>query len=263
MVLPSLAPLLLIHTTGGKSPHVVLLPIIYYTSNVTNSEITLVIADDNEEVLRSMQQYLGANERIKILGAFLNGRDAWEFLKTNKVDLILSDIHMPVMDGAMLLNKLQQLAEPPKFLSITSLDRDDAMIKILRLGGVGYVLKSQRPHEIVKAVVDAVDGGTTVAPQALHRLVHYLPNVEYRDNGDPMYVPSIEKLTGTEKSIVSLLCQGWSNSEIATELHFSESTVKRHISNIMVLFRARSRLELVAAVLNPTGNSEIIKTVDT
>ncbi len=240
----------------------VLPPIIYYTSNVTNSEIKLVIADDNEHVLASMEQYLGSHERINILGAFANGRDAWEFVKNNEVDLILSDIHMPVMDGAMLLHKLGQLENPPKFLSITSLDRDDAMIKILRMGGVGYVLKSQRPQEIIKAVIDSVDGGTIVAPQAMHRLVHYLPSVEYRENGDPMYVPSIEKLTGTEKSIVSLLCQGWSNSEIAKELHFAESTVKRHISNIMVLFRAKSRLELVAAVLNPTGNSEIIKSVN-
>lgn len=215
--------------------------------------ITVLLVDDDPIVLKSLQQYFSLSERIKVVGVVNSGKEALAFLKRRKVDVILADIHMPVMDGTMLLEATRKLKNKPYFLGITALDRDDVMLKILQLGGNGYVLKSQRPQEIIKAVVDAVDGGTIVAPQAMNRLVQYLPSAEPLDLSSlKLQLPTIQKLTDIEKEVLSLLCQGLSNTEIAEVMHYAESTVKRHVSNLMVLFGVKSRLELVTHILNAT-----------
>ena len=89
-------------------------------------------------------------------------------------DLLVVDVNMPQMDGITLLKHLNSAPNPPTFLAVTAFDSDDTMLKILRAGGAGYILKNQRPRSIIEAVREAMEGGTVVAPAAMHRLVDYI-----------------------------------------------------------------------------------------
>ncbi|MDO5099937.1 MAG: response regulator transcription factor [Corynebacterium sp.] len=220
---------------------------------MTEKLINVLLVDDDPLVLSSIEQYFSITSRIEVAAATNSGAEALEFLNHHTVDVVLADIHMPLMDGVTLLSEVMDRPNPPIFIAITALDRDDVMLKILQSGGSGYVLKSQRPQEIIKAVFDAVDGGTIVAPHALNRLVQYLPQNGSAGsaNSGSFWVPGFEKITKTERDILELLCRGMSNVQIANELHYAQSTVKKHISNIMLVFDAKTRLELVTKVLNP------------
>ncbi|AKK07117.1 two component transcriptional regulator, LuxR family [Corynebacterium mustelae] len=225
---------------------------------MTENLIKVLLVDDDPLVLSSIEQYFSITSRIEVAATTNSGAEALEFLNNHAVDVVLADIHMPLMDGVTLLSEVMDRPNPPIFIAITALDRDDVMLKILQSGGSGYVLKSQRPQEIIKAVFDAVEGGTIVAPHALNRLVQYLPQTGSAGsansgslNSGSFWVPGFEKITKTERDILELLCRGMSNVQIANELHYAQSTVKKHISNIMLVFDAKTRLELVTKVLNP------------
>ncbi len=147
-------------------------------------------------------------------------------------DIVLADIHMPTMDGITLLRKIKERPYPPVFLAVTSFDSDDTMLKILQEGGAGYILKNQRPQSIIDAVHEAIHGGTVVAPVAMHRLVGYIGDAPRKD---PV-ATAIEThhLSTNEINVLKLLLQGNSNSEIAAALEISESSVKKHVSSLIV-----------------------------
>lgn len=215
--------------------------------------IKVLLVDDSQLVIDTLRRYLETTHDIKVVADASNGEEALEQLKLHDVDLILADIHMPTMDGPTLLARINQLPKRPIFVAVTAFDSDRTMLQILRLGGAGYVLKSERPRVIIDAIRDAVAGGMVVSPQAMTRLVQYLNDDVPQRPVDPLREAlKLETLTETEKNTLVLLCRGLSNAEIAETLHCSESTVKKHVSSVILQFGATSRLNLVAKVLGAT-----------
>ena len=135
---------------------------------------------------------------------------------------------------------------------MTAFDSDRTMMRIIRLGGAGYVLKSEKPQVLIDAVRAATDGGMVVSPQAMTRLATHLKDDQNTDTYvDPISeAMKLQSLSKSERKVLVLLCQGMSNSEIAQDLAYSESTIKKYVSNIMDQFGATSRLNLVVKVLN-------------
>lgn len=206
------------------------------------------LVDDDPIVLKSLRRYFDATEDIRVIGEAADGADALAQLEDICVDVVLADIHMPNMDGVNLLRNLQERPNPPAFVAITALDSDNTMLQVLASGGAGYILKSSRPQAIIEAVRDAVSGGTTVSPQSLTRLMDYLP-------ADPPHTTSEEsaenrfELTNVEREILLLLCQGMSNATIAKTLNYSESTVKKYVSQLIGYFGVSSRLSLAVSAI--------------
>ena len=157
------------------------------------------------------------------------------------------------MDGITLLKHLNSAPNPPTFLAVTAFDSDDTMLKILRAGGAGYILKNQRPRSIIEAVRSAVEGGTVIAPAAMHRLVDYIG--EPSTPRDPVAAAIKDHdLHEAEVAVLKLLLAGNSNSEIATATGYSESAVKKHVSRLITVFGATTRLNLVTKILGGTGS---------
>ena len=146
------------------------------------------------------------------------------------------------------------LKNPPRFIAITSIDDDDNMIRVLGRGGAGYILKSQSPKSIIQAVRDAVEGGMVVSPTSVENLIREVPRVQnfegYHRNLLDQVVADDSPLTAEEKKVLKLLCLGMSNAEIASHMLYSESSVKKRVSSLMQDFGAKSRLDLVVALLN-------------
>ncbi|MGK2349829.1 response regulator [Actinomyces sp. W5033] len=202
--------------------------------------VRVAIVDDDAFVLTALRGYLGADERIEVTSTFSRAADALAFLRRVPVDVVLTDVRMPGVDGLELLARARQDHPGLAVVVLTSFDDDQAMLTALAAQANGFLLKDAAPEEIVRAVLAAAEGGTTISPSTASRLVaHHLR---------PTTVTGREDLTGAEREVLTLLCEGYSNAEIAERLVIAESTVKTHVSSLMRKYGASSRLKLVVAV---------------
>ena len=199
-----------------------------------SSAVRVALVDDDSFVLTALRNYLASSERIEVASAFSRGRDALAFLRRVPVDVLLTDVRMPGMDGLELLSRVR--AEHPGIavVVLTSFDDDEAMLAALSQSANGFLLKDSAPEEIVRAVLAAADGGTTISPVARHLR--------------PARQGARPDLTEAEQEVLAQLCEGYSNAEIAQRLVVAESTVKTHVSHLMRKYGAASRLKLVVAV---------------
>lgn len=212
--------------------------------------ITVFIVDDKPDLLKNLSTYIGYAEDLKVVGTALSGVQALGKLKSIQADVVLSDINMPNMDGIELLSHLRNLENPPKFVAITALDTDDNMLETLAGGGAGYITKDQSPESIIQAIRDACDGGTSISPESMSRLLTYIPLTSQE-----VVCPSgsSKPLTDVERKVLRRLCKGMSNREIAQDLNYAESSVKRHVSSLMNHFNTTSRLKLALLALRSHG----------
>lgn len=213
-------------------------------TKIHSNLIRILIVDDDPLVLSSLRAYFASTEDIQVVAEACDGVEALSALDDVVVDIVLADIHMPRMNGVLLLHEVKKRPDSPIFVALTSLDTDSTMLDILAGGGAGYIVKSSRPQAIIAAVYDAMAGGTTVSPQSMKRLVTYLSGnsstPQPRKKSD--HCSPLSPLTGVEKAVLDHLCDGKSNAEIAMVMNYSESTVKKHVSHLISLFGAQSRL---------------------
>lgn len=230
-----------------------------------SGRIRLLLVDDDPLVLSSLRLYFAtpAAELIDIVGEATTGAAALDLLESVEADVLMTDIHMPGIDGVTLLKHVRQLEDPPVFIAMTALDEDDTMLSILSLGGAGYILKSSRPEFIIDTVHQALAGGTVVSPQPATRLMRHLPPSDRPCCGDasdgagtPVDVERLERLSASEERVLSLICAGMSNAEIARETGRSSSAVKKAVSSLLAKFGTESRVQLavlaVEAGFHPT-----------
>lgn len=220
------------------------------TTSLTDGPVRLLLVDDDPLVLSSLRLYFStpAAESLDVVGEASDGASALELLRTVPVDVIMTDIHMPGMDGVELLRRVRQLEHPPVFIAMTALDQDETMLSILSLGGAGYILKSSRPDFIIDTVRQAVSGGTVVSPQPATRLIRHLPGHNAATDDGPTRETAafnrLAQLSGNDEQILSLVCAGLSNAEIARETGRSGSAVKKAVSSLLAKFGTESRTRL-------------------
>ncbi|AWB82840.1 DNA-binding response regulator [Corynebacterium yudongzhengii] len=212
--------------------------------------IRVLIADDDWTIRDGYTAYFSLADDIEVIGTAGNGREALELIDdptTDNVDIVLSDIHMPELDGPGLLAELRRRIDAPATIAITALDTDESLVQMITGGAVGYVLKSAPPAQLIDAVRDGYHGGTALSPECLSRLVAYVPPVS--PSSSPV-LRQVEALGPTERAILDELCTGKSNAEIAEVTFFAESTVKKVVSRLIRRFEVDSRLRLATEVLN-------------
>ena len=201
--------------------------------------IRVVIADDDPFVLQALRAYLSEAEEIEVLAAFGTAAEAFSFLQGCRVDVLITDVRMPGMDGLQLLTKVKLEMPEVAVIVLTSFDEDEAMGAALDQKANGFLLKDSSPEEVIRAVIAAYRGGTTISPTSTSRLVsRFLRPVSTPRPG----------VTEAEQAVLVLLCNGYSNAEIAERLFVSEATVKSHVSHLMKKYKVSSRLKLVVAI---------------
>lgn len=203
--------------------------------------VRVVVVDDDPFVLTALRSYLGSEPGIEVLSTFTQAREALAFLQRVRADVVVSDVRMPGMDGLELLTRLKEQAPDTAVLMLTSFDDDTALRESLAQRANGFLLKDSAPEEVVRAVLAAADGGTTISPTTASRLVSRFLRPA---------TPSLPNVTAAEQAVLDLLCEGYSNGEIAERLVISEATVKTHVSRLMKKLNVPSRLKLVVAVLH-------------
>jgi DNA-binding NarL/FixJ family response regulator len=204
--------------------------------------IRVLIADDQDIVRAGLTMILDAQPDIEVVGEAANGREAVTLARELRPDVCLLDIRMPEMDGIEATRHLAgpDVADPLAVIVITTFDLDEYVHGALKAGARGFLLKDAGPELLTQAIHAAANGDALIAPSITARLLatfaHTIPR-------QPTAQP-IEPLTSREEEILISVAQGWTNHEIADDLHISISTVKTHLASLMRKLNARNRVEI-------------------
>jgi DNA-binding NarL/FixJ family response regulator len=204
--------------------------------------IRVIVADDQEIVRTGLTMILNAQPGIEVIGEAADGRRAVELAQRLRPDVCLFDIRMPGMDGIEATRFLAgpTVADPIAVVVITTFDLDDYVYAALRAGARGFLLKDAGPELLAQAMRAAAAGDALIAPAVTARLLEAFADAA------PAALPKqpIEALTDREEQVLATVARGRTNSEIGDELHISLSTVKTHITSLMIKLGARNRVEI-------------------
>jgi DNA-binding NarL/FixJ family response regulator len=194
--------------------------------------IRILIVDDHAVVRQGLKMFLALDADLVIVGEAENGKQAVQMTRQTKPDVVLMDIMMPVMDGITATEAIRKEMPEVEVIALTSVLEDGAVVKAVRVGAIGYLLKDTKAEELCRAIKAAAAGQVQLSPQAAARLVREVSLPE-----------SPASLTEREIDVLRLLAGGKANKEIALILHISETTVKTHVSNILLKLNVPSRTQ--------------------
>ncbi|HYG01371.1 MAG TPA: response regulator transcription factor [Chryseosolibacter sp.] len=183
--------------------------------------VRIVLVDDHAILLDGVRNLLEREEDVFVSGVFQNGESALEYLKTNDADLVITDFHMPGMDGLSLVYTLKRIKPGVKIIVMSMHDEAHLVKEILKAGINGYVLKKDTHRELLKAIRE-VQNGNVYLSNDINRIL--ISNLQNPDEG--------KLLTEREREIVKLIAKEYSNRDIAEALFISERTVETHRKNI-------------------------------
>jgi DNA-binding NarL/FixJ family response regulator len=204
--------------------------------------IRVLVADDQEIVRTGLAMILEAQPDIEVVGEAADGREAVALARRLRPDVCLLDVRMPELDGIEATRQLAgpEVDEPLAVVVITTFDLDDYVYGALKAGARGFLLKDAGPALLTQAIHAAADGDVLIAPSVTARLLAAFAGTGPKQ---PPAQPR-EPLTTREEEILIPVAQGWTNHEIANDLHLSISTVKTHLASLMRKLNARNRVEL-------------------
>ena len=211
--------------------------------------ISVLLADDQPLLRRGFRMILEAEDGVTVVGEAGDGAEAAALARRLKPDVVLMDIRMPGTDGIEATRRITEAEPGVRVLVLTTFDLDEYAFGGLQAGASGFLLKDVRPHELVAAVRTVASGDAVVSPRVTRRLLEeyaqQLP-VAAADGGDPAgRYPQLASLTEREREVLAVVAQGLSNTEIATSLFVSETTVKSHVGRILAKLGLRDRVQIV------------------
>jgi DNA-binding NarL/FixJ family response regulator len=204
--------------------------------------IRVLVADDQDIVRAGLTMILDAQPGIDVVGEAADGREAVALARKLRPDVCLFDIRMPDVDGIEATRQLAgpDVDDPLAVVVITTFDLDEYVYEALKAGARGFLLKDAGPALLTQAIHAAANGDALIAPSVTARLLAAFADT----NATPRPAQPIEPLTSREEQILIPVAQGWTNSEIADDLHISISTVKTHLASLMRKLDARNRVEI-------------------
>jgi DNA-binding NarL/FixJ family response regulator len=204
--------------------------------------IRVLIADDQELVRTGLTMILDAQPDIDVVGQASDGTEAVALARSLHPDVCLFDIRMPGLDGIEATRAIAGpgVENPMAVVIITTFDLDEYVYAALRAGAKGFLLKDAGSALLGQAVRAAASGDALIAPNVTVRLLEAFADAA------PESSPRqpIEPLTDREEQVLAEVARGLSNSEIASTLYITLSTVKTHLTSLMTKLGARNRVEI-------------------
>lgn len=190
----------------------------------------ILIADDHQLVAESLAMMLETEPEFVIAGIVNNGWQALNFVEQNEVDVILTDYHMPLLNGKELTLKLREISPESRCIILTMSEEAEHIRECVQVGVYGYVMKSAERSELVKAIQQVAGGDKYFSERIVHKLA------EIPDDNSPngkSRVEDVSILTKRELEILQLITQDMTNVQMADHLNLSPTTVETHRRNLM------------------------------
>jgi DNA-binding NarL/FixJ family response regulator len=191
---------------------------------------------------------LAGSEDIAIVGEAVDGSEVAQAVGEHQPDVVLMDIRMPGMDGLAATELLRAQPDAPEVIVLTTFEADDYVLRALRAGAGGFLLKDTPPAEIIRAVRAVAAGEPMLSPTITRRLIGHVTDSE---GGDRQHRAreQLDRLTEREREVAVAIGLGKSNAEISRELYMSVATVKAHVSRVLEKLELNNRVQV--ALLAP------------
>ncbi|MFJ9211111.1 response regulator [Streptomyces sp. NPDC102264] len=203
--------------------------------------IRVLIVDDQVMVREGFSVLLNAMPDIEVIGEAVNGREAVGQVAALRPDVVLMDIRMPELNGIEATREIVAANADAKVLVLTTFDLDEYVYQALRAGASGFLLKDASARQLADGVRVVASGEALLAPTVTRRLITEFSKLSETPRAPAM--ARIGDLTERETEVLVLIAQGLSNAEIAENLVVAESTIKTHVSRILVKLGLRDRTQ--------------------
>jgi DNA-binding NarL/FixJ family response regulator len=208
------------------------------------SGISVAIADDQPLIRAGLQMIVDSQSDLRFAGEAADGAEAITLARVRQPAVMLLDIRMPGLDGIRAIGGILAVSPATRVLMLTTFDVDGYVYDSLREGASGYLLKDAAPEQLADGIRTVAAGNMLLAPALTRRLIEQY--VQRPPASDPGRGP-LAQLTDRERDVLTAIAHGLSNAEIGDRLHISESTVKTHVSSILVKLGLRDRVQAVIA----------------
>lgn len=195
--------------------------------------IRTVLADDHAIVLEGLEQILKLEEDIELVARCIDGEQALKTVRSFRPDVLVLDLRMPVMDGLAVLRQIKREGLPTKVVLLTAGLDDDEMVRAVRLGVSGVILKVMASRLLIQCIRTVAGGGRWIEKDSGERPVRRMATDPHETGLSPR-----------EIEVVRMVSRGMRNRQIAQELFISEATVKVHLHNVYEKLALKSRVEL-------------------
>lgn len=218
-----------------------------------NKAIRLVIVDDDPLVRSGLRMILGGSPDIEVVDEATDGEAALEVVRRQRPDLVLMDVRMPRLDGVAATERLlATYGEDLRIVVLTTFDTDDLVVRALRAGASGFLLKDTPPARLVEAVRTAAAGHPILSPQITATLIAQLNGTEPDDRAQQAR-RRLAVLSERELEVARAVGEGKSNAEISKTLYLSVPTVKAHVSRLLDKLSCTNRVQ-VALLVHDAGD---------
>ncbi len=191
-------------------------------------------------VCAHLRTILGSAGDIEVVDEAHDGTAGVAAILRSRPDVVLMDLRMPGVDGLTAIGQISQITHPPVVVVLTTFDADQYVLRALRAGAAGFLVKSTPPEELIGLVRVAADGHTVLSPAAARRLIAASAD---RHSARDRARELVGSLTEREVEVLACLGAGLSNAQIAQRLFLSEATIKGYVSRMLVKLDCANRTQ--------------------
>ncbi|MFF7160379.1 response regulator [Streptomyces sp. NPDC008086] len=205
--------------------------------------IRLLLVDDDPLVRAGLSFMLGGADDIEIVGEAADGGEVETLVDRTRPDVVLMDIRMPSVDGLTATERLRGRKDAPQVVLLTTFHADELVLRALRAGAAGFVLKDTPPAEIVDAVRRVAAGDPVLSPTVTRQLMEHAAGTA-ADTRRARARERLVALNDREREVAVAVGRGLANAEIAAALFMSVATVKTHVSRVLAKLDLNNRVQI-------------------
>lgn len=222
------------------------------SSPPSGPEIRVLIVDDDALVRAGLSMILGGAPGLVVVGEGADGQEVPRLVAEHRPDVVLMDIRMPRVDGLAATERLRAGASPPEVVILTTFHADAQVLRALRAGAAGFLLKDTPPGDLVSAIRRVGAGEPILSPAVTRQLIAHVADGGAGTRREQA-VTLLAGLSDREREVALAVGRGRSNAEIAAELYMSVATVKAHVSRVLTKLELNNRVQ-IALIVHDAGH---------
>jgi DNA-binding NarL/FixJ family response regulator len=214
---------------------------------MTPRPIRLAIVDDDPLVRAGLAMLLAGASDVEVVGQAGDGAEAEAIVDAHWPDVVLMDIRMPKVDGLVATERLRSRPKPPHVIVLTTFNADDYVLRALRVGASGFLLKDCAPGDIMLAIRTVAAGEAMLSPSVTRQLIDHVADPAAASRREHART-QLGRLTEREREVATAVGRGRSNAEIGADLRMTVPTVKAHVSRLLTKLGLNNRVQIALLV---------------
>jgi DNA-binding NarL/FixJ family response regulator len=218
--------------------------------------VRLAVVDDDPMVRAALGMMLGGDSGLVVVAEAGDGEEALRVVPAAGADVVLMDIRMPVRDGLSATEELLRAHPDLKVIVLTTFDTDDMVLRALRIGAAGFLLKDTPPARLVEAIRTVASGQPMLSPSVTAQLIAAVTRTDPaagEEENTRAARAALATLTERERDVADGVARGLSNSDIAAELYMGVPTVKTHVGRLFSKLGVENRVQVAILVHDAQG----------